>query len=133
MASDKPGKKSTEERYIFGIFDIESHKQVINVKFSLINLILGITGVAAGFDHLCCTGIYLYSFAGTDPRISQCENKGSNDEQRTESRFLEKVIHLWEIHLKSPKVADEEDPMTPEEILPKINFRYSRVYGWRKV
>ena len=63
------------------------------------------------------------------------KNKGSNDEQRTESRFPGKVIHLWEIHLVNlQRVLADEDPMTPEEILPKDQFSgYSRVYGWRKV
>ena len=51
MALNK-SKKALKERYIFGIFDIESHKQVINIKFSLINLIFGNYGCVAGFDHL---------------------------------------------------------------------------------
>jgi murein DD-endopeptidase MepM/ murein hydrolase activator NlpD len=36
---------------------------------------------------------------------------------------LEKVIHLWEIHLVNlQRVLADEDPLTPEEILPKDQF-----------
>ena len=44
MTSGPVRKKTLKERYIFGIFDKESHQQVFTVKFSVLHLLVGVVG-----------------------------------------------------------------------------------------
>ncbi|MFA5443651.1 MAG: M23 family metallopeptidase [Bacteroidales bacterium] len=123
MAANKSRKKALRERYIFGVFDIESHKQVINVKFSLINLILGVLGLL--FILITCV-VLVFIYTPMRELIPGYPNAKTrevmmNNALRADS--LEKVIHLWEIHLVNlQRVLANEDPMTPDEILPKGQF-----------
>jgi len=123
MASNKSRKKALKERYIFGIFDIESHKQVINVKFSLINLILGITGVLLVLI-ICVVLVFIYTpLRELIPGYPNAKTREVMMNNALRADSLEKVIHLWEIHLVNlQRVLADEDPMTPEEILPKDQF-----------
>ncbi len=123
MASNKSRKKALKERYIFGVFDIESHKQVINVKFSLINLILGITGVLLVLI-ICVVLVFIYTpLRELIPGYPNAKTREVMMNNALRADSLEKVIHLWEIHLVNlQRVLADEDPMTPEEILPKDQF-----------
>ncbi len=123
MASNKSRKKALKERYIFGVFDIESHKQVINVNFSLINLILGGMGLLLVLIT-CVVLVFIYTpLRELIPGYPNAKTREvmMNNVLRADS--LEKVIHLWEIHLVNlQRVLADEDPLTPEEILPKDQF-----------
>jgi murein DD-endopeptidase MepM/ murein hydrolase activator NlpD len=123
MASNKSRKKALKERYIFGVFDIESHKQVINVNFSLINLILGGMGLLLVLIT-CVVLVFIYTpLRELIPGYPNAKTREVMMNNALRADSLEKVIHLWEIHLVNlQRVLADEDPLTPEEILPKDQF-----------
>ncbi len=123
MASNKSRKKALRERYIFGVFDIESHKQVINVKFSLINLLIGVLGLLLVLVT-CVVLIFIYTpLRELIPGYPNAQTREVMMNNALRADSLEKVIHLWEIHLVNlQRVLADEDPLTPEEILPKGHF-----------
>ncbi|MDD2539198.1 MAG: M23 family metallopeptidase [Bacteroidales bacterium] len=120
MASGHSKKKALRERYIFGVFDIESHKQVFNIKFSVLHLLLGL----AGFLIVVVTSVVLtviYTpLRELVPGYPNAQTRQVMMENALRADSLEKVIHLWEIHLVNlQRVLAGQAPMAPEEILPK--------------
>lgn len=120
MASGHSKKKALRERYIFGIFNIESYKQVFNVKFSVLQLLLCLLGfLIILISSVVLLIIYtpLKEYVPGYPN-AQTREIMMNNALRADS--LEKVIRLWEIHLTNlQRVLADQNPMAPEEILPK--------------
>ena len=120
MKSGQFRRKTLKERYVFGVFDKESHKQVYTVKFSIFHLLL----VVLGFLTLIIAGIVLL-FIYTPlkefiPGYPNAQTREIMMKNALRADSLEKVVHLWEIHLTNlQKVLVDEDPVAPGDILPQ--------------
>ncbi|HPV87629.1 MAG TPA: M23 family metallopeptidase [Bacteroidales bacterium] len=120
MASGHSRKKVLRERYVLGISDIESHKQIFNVKFSVLQFLLGLLG----FLTILVTSVVLLiiytPLREYVPGYPDAQTREIMMSNAFRADSLEKVIRLWEIHLINlQQVLADQSPMAPEEILLK--------------
>lgn len=120
MKSGQFRRKTLRERYVFGVFDKESHKQVYTVKFSVFHLLLVVIGLLA----VLITGItllFIYTpLKEVIPGYPNAQTREVMMRNALRADSLEKVVHLWEVHLTNlQKVLADEDPVAPGDILPK--------------
>ena len=120
MTSGHPKKKVLRDRYVFGVFDIESHKQVLNLKFSILQLLLGLFGIIAILVTSVVLLIIYTPLREVVPGYPNAQTREVMMHNALRADSLEKVIHLWEIHLTNlQRILANEDPMAPGQILPK--------------
>ncbi len=100
------------------VFEEESHEQKVSIKTSGLGVLLSITGTVL----VLIVGVSLLimftpirEFIPGYP-TPQTRNAIINNALRADS--LERVIHLWEIHLENmQRVLSNQTPLAPEEIL----------------
>ncbi|HOG25484.1 MAG TPA: M23 family metallopeptidase [Bacteroidales bacterium] len=120
MTSGHSKKKVLRDRYIFGVFDIEFHKQVLNFKFSILQLLLGLFGIIAVLVAGVVLLIIYTPLREIVPGYPNAQTREVMMYNALRADSLEKVIHLWEIHLTNlQRVLANEDPLDPARILPK--------------
>ena len=123
MTSGPVRKKTLKERYIFGIFDKESHQQVFTVKFSVLHLLLGVVG----FLTILIAGVVLIimytPLKEVVPGYPNAQTREIMMKNALRADSLEKVVSLWEIHLINlQRVLADEEPVSPGDILPKLQM-----------
>lgn len=120
MAPGNSKKKIVRDRYHFGIFDLESHKPILNFKFSILKLLLWPLGI---ITVLITSTVLLMIYTPLKeivPGYPSARTREVMMYNALRADSLEKVIQLWEIHLTNlQRVLAQEEPMAPGQILPK--------------
>ena len=120
MAPGNSKKKIVRDRYHFGIFDLESHKPILNFKFSILKLLIWLLGI---ITVLITSTVLLMIYTPLKeivPGYPSARTREVMMYNALRADSLEKVIQLWEIHLTNlQRVLAQEEPMAPGQILPK--------------
>ncbi|NLA15087.1 MAG: M23 family metallopeptidase [Bacteroidales bacterium] len=113
-------KRTLRERYLLEVFDKESHKPIFKVKLSVLQLLLGLVGFLTVLIASVILIVIYTPLKEVIPGYPNAQTREIMMKNALRADSLEKVIHLWEIHLTNlQRVLADKDPLAPGEVLPK--------------